>query len=242
VDLLGRLEAAVFVAPVALCHVRHALLADSVTERLQMKRNRDPLADRLVPRLATHLFDDRSDEDVTRIVVCPCVAGLRWRRQILEDVDELRGRVRLVDVGFGHPTGDVGVGLDSACVVQELADGRAAAGLRVIGNELGQRLVERELPFLHQLKKRGCSELLGDRPDPKDGGRRNGRFRLKVGETASPFVHRLPALGDNDGRSRAVGWPRFGDDLVSLLRESGRHGDRRNGRGGENGAERRKGS
>lgn len=148
-------------------------------------------------RPARDFFDDRPQQEITRVAVCVAAARFELQRIVLEGIDHLTRRQVFRHVCFkAGLAGKVG---DARGMRQQLLDGDALAAGRVVGQEFGDVVVQGQLAFIGQHQDGGGGELLGDRGDAHHGVRRHGLAFGDVGHAIGFAEHRLAGLGDDDG-------------------------------------------
>ena len=170
----------------------------AVRRARELEGPKDVLLQVLVVSLPRGLFDDHAEEIVTGVVVAILVTRREVERLVLEQVEqllvsEIARRVVPEDLA------ETGVAFDARRVREQVVHGDSMPLCRVVGEELGQVVVEAQLATLYELHDRGGGELLGDRAEAIDGLRRRIDLVLEVGGAV--------ALGD--------------DDIASLLHADG---------------------
>ena len=183
--------------------------------------------------LPAELLDDHPEQKEARVVVPPLVARLEVERFGGKEGEHRVGRE--VESHEPLPLGPhARVAPDPRRVVEQVAHRDPVPLRRIVGEELLQRVVERELSLLHQPHDRCRGELLGDRADAVDRLGRRRHVVLEVGEAVSLGEDGAAVLHDRD---RDAGGAMLGDcgggDRVDVadegalvLREGGRAGHR----------------
>lgn len=103
-------------------------------------------------------------------------------------------------IGFRRELGPAGIAGGAGGVGEQVVDRHPVAGVgRIVGQVLRDRVVERQLAFLHQLEDERGGELLRDRPQAKLGVGRVGHVPLHVGHPVAFLEDHLPVGGHQGG-------------------------------------------
>ena len=203
----------------------HVLVADECPDEAEGREDFELHV--LGVRHAARLLDDHAEEDVAGVVVGPLLAGCEVRRLVANGVDDLCGRH--VFAQSRHEARDSGVALDPRRVVEELLDGHV---LRVgkVGNVLRQRIGERDLALLHELKDRDGRVLLRHRPDPEDHVGLDRDVQLEVRHAVALAEECLTVLRHDHRGPRSIRRNHSGNDRVETLGQRSRFRGNRNRR------------
>ena len=160
----------------------------------------ETLGEELVVGFSRDFLDDDTEEIVAGVVVEEARPGIEPEGDILEAGDDVvpgEAQVHLLPVD-----GKAGEALDPGGVIEQVAHPDGLPGLGVIGEDIGERVVEGELPVLDEQEDGGGGELLGDGADAVDGRGARGDFPLEVGVAIALGEPCLAALGDPDAQPR----------------------------------------
>ncbi len=191
-------------AGVAANPPRDDLLVAAVGRRPHAEGSEDPAPQERGIGGARGLLDDRTEEDVARVVVAPARPGRELHRLLLEAVDQLGERHVGLDLRR-HPAGHPGVALDPGRVGQEVLDRDDVPLRRVVRQELRDRVGEGELSLLGEHEDRHGRELLRHRPEPEDRIRAQRDVELEVGHPDGLPVDHLAVPDGDDGGAGTAG-------------------------------------
>ena len=93
----------------------------------------------------------------------------------------------------------------TARVVRKVANRDGGTEFVEFGNVLADVVVETERPALSKQDDRAAGELLGDRCDVEDGGRRDRDAILELSAPVAGGVDDFTLVHDCDGAARSVG-------------------------------------
>ena len=168
------------------------------------------------------LLDDGAQQEVARVVVLVALAGGEVHGLALEVVDQLRDLVVLADVG--EEVRHVGVALDPGGVGQQVLDRDRLAAGRVVGQELRDRVRDRELAFLDEHQEGDRRELLRHRADAEHHVRLDRYAQFEVRHAVGRAAEDLALPGHDDGHAGFAGLGRGAEQLVDCRRGlGGRH-------------------
>ena len=190
------------------------------------ERREQPLLRERVQALARHARHDDAEQRERGVVVEVLVARLEVQLRVAADEFE-----DLVDGVHGlrrRPAGERQhrpLAAQAARVVQEVLDRDGRPEVRQLGHVLAHRVLQRELPVLHEQRDGGGGELLrhGTRLEDRLGPVADAVFQVR--HAVALRVDDAAPLRDADGAARRAGPVPALEDLVDL------HGDRF-GRGG----------
>ncbi len=195
------------------------------------QRSEDALLQKVLVGLSAGFLDDHAQQIVAGVAVSPFGAGREIERFVLEHFQQLVVSqilaAALVEFGQAREA------LDARGVIQQLAHGHRVVARGIVGQELRQLVVERQLFVFGQHHDGRGGELLGDRAQPIDRLGRGRHVVFQIGEAIAAGQHDVPVLDDAYGVRRHV--PPFdvlqGDRVDRRNRALRHHGSRRrNGR------------
>ena len=186
------------------CHVLHAFQIIGLyggprhSQRLQ-----DPIGDEAVPILAAHIFNHLCRSDVHEVAVPELLAeavGERFVGVALKDLfGGIVGAVPEQIAIEGDPAGAVG---------EEVLDRHAGRDVRIGGTEFGEvlhhRIIEIQLPFIHQQADRAGGEGLADGCAGEDRVGRDLAFARSIGRAVAVAPDQLAILHDADRQSGLI--------------------------------------
>jgi hypothetical protein len=82
-------------------------------------------------------------------------------------------------------------------MIEQLAHGGARSGLRKVGNEAGQGIIQPDLALRHQLEDGRRGELLDDGAEFESSVGRDRALRIQIGKSAPGGIKHAPAAGDD---------------------------------------------
>jgi hypothetical protein len=203
-----------------------AVVAARVRQRHVLHQRRDHTR---VGR-AVHLLEHHAEQVVAGVVVGEVRARLEVERLVGDQRQQLLVRQFERLLLLPH-LAEVGVALDAAAVVQQLADRDLLALQRELRHVAREIVVERQLLLFDEAQDRRGGELLGDRTDAEQrrAGRRHHVFGL--GEAVALRHHDGRALRDADREADRVGLLHACLDQRFDLRQPRLLGARRGGEG-----------
>ena len=170
---------------------------------VEAQRGEQPLAHRLVPRLAGDLLDHPAQQGVAGVAVGPGGAERVVLTGLAEHVDVLLQAV-VAAAGVGEH-----VAVDAAGVGEQVPQGHLLGDVGVrqpqLGQHLGDRAVELEQPLVDQHHRDGGGPHLGDRPDLEDGVRGGGRLGADVEHAVRRLEQLVGSAIDTDPEDAELG-------------------------------------
>ncbi len=157
----------------------------------------DVVANVVVVALAAGLFDDEAEEEKAVVAVLELAAGLEAERTGAEELDVVLEGAQFeavrVELGTEEVPGASGVG-------EQILDGDLCGDVlvRIVGEEFAERIVERELALLCELKNGDGGEHLVHGADAETGIEGVGGLVLAVGETVGLGKDWLALAGEEN--------------------------------------------
>ncbi len=174
--------------------VRHDLLLADHARRGHAERREHPIAEDVAVERPRRLAHHSAEQGVARVAVLPLIAGREVERHLVGHLREFVFAVVAAVVQFA-----VGVVGNARRVREQMANGDGLPARRPGGEELLQRIGERQLAILDQQHDRRRRELLADRPRLEDGAIGDGHLVLEIGDAIAFRRDHLAAPHDRHG-------------------------------------------
>jgi hypothetical protein len=178
---------------------------------LHAERLEDPVLDEAAVRVVAHLLEDRTEQDVVRVAVRLLRSRLELQAVALEHGDqpfELQVLAHVRRPQLVHVLRDAGR------VREQVLDRDLLPLRRVVGQELGDVVAQRQLALLLQHHDRHGGELLGERGDAEHHLGPDRQVELQVGHAVAFPEEHLSVLHHDDRGAGGGRLVNIGRDLV----------------------------